>query len=138
MALTAATQTQAQFVPIPLTTESYTFDMVVESEAPQPFTPATTASMDGGTNNSGNTYYEFGYNIDAPDTGIPAAGTTFFSEELPDHSFQMAASYTNNNALLIDRTLTNATITLNSPAAYTGISFLTAAANGAVVLNQPE
>lgn len=135
MALTAATQTQAQFVPIPLTTESYTFDMVVESEAPQPFTPATTASMDGGTNNSGNTYYEFGYNIDAPDTGIPAAGTTFFSEELPDHSFQMAASYTNNNALLIDRTLTNATITLNSPAAYTGISFLTAAANGAVVLN---
>lgn len=134
LTLTAVTQAHAQFVPIPLTSESYTFDVVVEEGAPF-FTPSTTASMDGGTNNTGNTFYEVGFNFDAPETGFPVAGSTVVSETLPDHSFQLAADYTANNALLIDPTLTNATLTLNTPAAYSAISFLTSAANGAVVLN---
>lgn len=135
VALSALTQTQAQFAPIPLAPESFTHDIVVEKEAPHPFTPSTTASMDGGTNNSGATWYETGYNLDAPDTGVPTAGSTIFSQDLPDLSFQLAADYKANNALLIDQSDTNGTFTLSTPAAYSGISFLAAAANGAVDLN---
>jgi len=135
MSLAAIAQSQAQFAPIPLTPDSYNYDVVVEKEGPHPFTPATTASMDGGTNNAGATWYEIGYNLDAPDTGIPAAGSTFFSETAGDHSFQMPASYTANNALMIDRAFTNGTITVTTPAAFTGISLLASAANSAVVLD---
>ena len=127
--------TQAQFAPINLTPGSYLHDVVVERAAPHPFTPASTASMDGGTNNSGFTYYEVGYNLDAPETGIPAAGSTFTSQSLADHSFLMASNYKASNALMIDRVSTNGTLTLSSPTALSSISLLTAAANGAVVLN---
>jgi hypothetical protein len=133
--LTALTQAQAQFAPIPLTTDSYNYDVVVEKEGPHPFTPATTASMDGGTNNAGATWYEIGYNLDAPETGIPLAGSTIVSETAADHSYRMPASYTASNALLIDRVFTNGTLTVTTPAAYTGISLLASAANGAVVLD---
>ena len=135
LALSALTQTQAQFVPVPLTAESFNHDIVVEKEAPHPFTPVTTASMDGGTNNGGATFYEVGYNLDALETGLPIAGSTFFSQDLPDHSFELAANYKASNALLIDQAHTNGTFTLGTPAAYSSLSFLTAAANGPVGLN---
>jgi hypothetical protein len=135
VALTALTQAQAQFAPIPLTAESYNYDVVVEKEGPHPFVPATTASMDGGTNNAGATWYEIGYNLDSPDTGIPVAGSTVVSETAADHSYQLPASYTAKNALLIDHAFTNGTLTVTTPAAYSGISLLASAANGAVVLN---
>ncbi|HEX7859727.1 MAG TPA: immunoglobulin domain-containing protein [Verrucomicrobiae bacterium] len=135
LALAAVTPLQAQFNPIQLTPGSYLQDVIVEREALRPFVAATTASMDGGTNNSGWTYYEIGYNIDAPETGIPAAGSTFTSQDLPDHTFQMAASYKVPNALMIDQVSSNGTFIVTTPAAYSGVSLLIAAANGSVGLN---
>lgn len=126
---------QAQFAPINLAPTSYVQDVVVERAAPHPFTPATTASIDGGTNNTGFTYYEAGYNFDSPETGVPIAGSTFMAQDLPDHSYQMAANYKASNALLIDRAATNGTLTLTAPAALSAISLLTASGNSAVTLN---
>ena len=64
----------------------------------------------------------------------PAAGSTITSESASDHSYQLASSYTNNNAFLIDQTATNATVTFTSPAAYSALSFLGSAGNGAVTV----
>jgi hypothetical protein len=131
----ASTQVEAQFTPIPLGAGSYTHDIIVEKEATQTYVPGSTASMDGGTNNTGSTWYEMGYNFDAPQTGIPAADSVIFSESAADHLFQMPADYAANNALMIDQTIREGRLTLTSPAVFSGLSLLASAANGSVVLN---
>ena len=131
----ASTQVEAQFTPIPLAAGSYTHDIVVEKAAPHPYVAASTASMDGGTNNTGSTWYEVGYNIDSPTTGIPEANTVVTSESAADHTFRMPADYTINNALMIDQGIREGRLTLTSAAAYSGLSLLASAANGSVGLN---
>src|SRR5277367_1592894 len=125
--LASAGALQAQFAPIPLTPSSYTQDMVVEVP-----NVVTTATMDNGPENTGATWYEIGYySGDTGGTGLPSPGTVIVSSSASDHSYQFAPDYTTNNAILIDPTVTNATITLSSPSAFTGLSFLLAAGNGA-------
>lgn len=118
----------------PIAITGYNYDMIVEASAPQPsaLTTATTASMDGGTNNTGNTWFERGYDPSNPTVGLPVAGSTFASLALPDHSYTMPASYTAPNAVMVDSNNPTANLTLASPAAYTTLSFLGASANGNV------
>lgn len=124
----------ADFFPIPLTPETFTHDVVIERTAPPPLVPVTTASMDTGTNNTGYSWYERGYNLDYITTGLPAAGSIYTSELSMDYAFQFAPSYKSNNAVLIDSTLPNASLALRTPATYSRLSFLCAAgeANGTV------
>src|SRR5438309_2338022 len=92
---------RADFTPITLAPSSFNQDVVVEKGAIH--SPvATSASMDEGFNNTGFGWYETGYNIDSPDTGLPAAGATVTSLVASDHSYTFAPSYAGNNALLID------------------------------------
>ncbi len=106
----------AVFFPVTLTPGSYNQDMVVENTAPPPIGRATTASMDGGTNNTGNIWYEVGFNSAAPGTGLPAPGATFTHASLPDHQYTMPPSYTAPNALLIaSAQVTTGALTLVSP-----------------------
>src|SRR4051812_1051485 len=130
VAIFLANIASADFVPIALTSDSFNQDVIVEKTAPAPLMLATTASMDGGTANTNFGWYERGYNADWPSTGIPAAGLTFTAPEFPDHDFQMAPSYKTNNAIMIDSSLTSATLTLAAPAPYSRLSFLGAAGNG--------
>lgn len=95
-----------------------------------PLTTATTASMDGGTNNTANTWYEQGYYSYIPNSGFPPAGSTITSLAQPDHHYIMPASYTANNCVFVDVAHTTANLTLATPATYSAISFLSAAANG--------
>jgi len=119
----------ADFVPIPLTSDSFSQDIVVEKTAPPPLMPATTASMEAGTANTGYSWYERGYNPIAPSTGLPAAGSILASD-IPDHDYLFAPNYKSNNAVMIDSTLTTATMTLTTPAAFAWLSFLVTAGNG--------
>ncbi|MCW5558283.1 MAG: immunoglobulin domain-containing protein [Verrucomicrobiae bacterium] len=121
---------QAEFSPLVLTDLSFNADVVVEVAAPKAPAPVTTASMDSGTNNTGFSWYERGYNVESPDTGLPEAGTTVISETLPDHQYTFAASYTAPNAVLIDNAAPNAVLTLTTPAAYSALSFLASAGAG--------
>lgn len=116
----------AGFVPIPLAPASYNQQMIVPANAPAPFVEGgyTTATMDSGTNNTGTTWYEEGYNVTNPLTGLPHPGTTFTSSSLPNHEYTMPPSYTADNALMLDSALTSGTFTVLSPAAYSGLSFL--------------
>ena len=120
---------RAQFAPLQLTPESYNYDIIVEKTAPRPAV-ASTATLDAGTNNTASTFYEMGFNLNSPSSGLPAPGTTFASESLTDHSYTTAADYTTNNAILLDAGVTNAVYTLTTPTTLTGISFLAASGGG--------
>ncbi|PWU11686.1 MAG: hypothetical protein C5B50_22830, partial [Verrucomicrobia bacterium] len=122
---------RAGFNPIPLTPSSYNQDLVVEKTAPAPLAPGayTTASMDAGLGNTNNSWYEQGYNTANPTTGLPPAGSTFSTN---NHQYSMAPSYTANNAVLLDARLTGATLTLITPTAYSGLSFLESGGNSGV------
>jgi hypothetical protein len=126
--------TRAQFAPLALTPESYNHDVVVEKTAALP-APATTASMDGGTNNAGFTFYEAGYNPNSPETGLPVAGSTVPSTTLGDHNYTFASSYTANNAILVDVNVPGATYTVTTPKTVSAISFLAGSGNGAATNN---
>ena len=119
----------------PIAVTGYNVDVVVEKTASQPnvaMRDFTTASMDGGTNNNGNTWYERGYQPFLLTSGLPAAGSTITSLDKADHHYQMPASYAANNCIYVDSNNPVANVTFASPAAYSALSFLSAAANGAV------
>jgi predicted alpha-1,6-mannanase (GH76 family) len=134
VALGIASPAQAGFSPIPLTSGSFNQDIVVESTAPAPVVAGgyTTASMDNGVGNTATSWYELGYNTASPTTGLPHAGATFNSQSLANHQYTMAPSYTANNALMLDSTLTSGTFTLTTPATYSQLSFLESGGNTGV------
>jgi hypothetical protein len=126
--ITLAGPARAAFVPIPLTTDSFNQDVVVERTASPPIVPVTTASMDAGAANTDFTWFERGYNTDWPATGLPVAGSIIENDSV--HNYQFPPSYKTNNAVLIDSSVTVATLTLTTPAACATLSFLAACGGG--------
>ena len=125
----------AGFAPIPLTAGSYNEDMVVERTASSvPNGAYTTASMDAGTANTGNGWYEQGYNVAAPATGLPPAGSTITNLASSDHVYTLAPSYTANNVAMVDssHSANLVPVTLNP---FSALSFLTAAGHGPVTVD---
>jgi hypothetical protein len=134
--LTTVVLSRGAFTPFQLNTNSFNHDIVVEANAIHARSiGATTASLDAGTNNTGFTLYEQGYNADSAGSGLPAPGSTITSASLGDHSFILAPSYTANNAVLLDTNVTTGTLTLASPVALSSLSFLTASGNGSQTVN---
>ena len=62
----------ADFTPIAIDPSSFNQDPVVEATAPKPIADPTvvTHTTDGGTNKTGNTWYEVGYMTNS--SGLPA------------------------------------------------------------------
>ncbi len=87
----------------------------------------------GTTNKANNTWYERGYDIAAPTTGLPNSNSTFVGQNDPSHVYQMQ-SYTGNNALLISNSAqggsTTGTLNFATPAAYRSLSLLASASSG--------
>lgn len=128
--LAPALASRAQFTPIPLTSDSFNQDIFVENTARSPVLPATTACMDTGTTNIGYAWFERGYHPLYPVNGLAAPGAIFTSDAGAYHDFRMAPSYKTNNVILIDRVLTNGTLTFAAPAAVAKLSFLVSGGNG--------
>jgi hypothetical protein len=118
--------------PVPASGNTFNYDTVVEASAAPPL--VTTATLDEGTGNYGYTWYETGWNGQTG-TGLPNAGTLATNATLPDHVYQMAPSFTTNDAILIDSTVSNATITPTSAAAVSYLSFLMSSGGGAMGIN---
>jgi hypothetical protein len=133
--LAVASVSQAGYTPIAIQTNSYNADVIVESNARPTLTISTTASVDNGTNNTANTWFETGFDTANPGNGLPAAGSTFTALDDATHSFTMAPSYTAPNGILIDTAVTNGTFTLVTPAVYTKLSFLGSGGNGGDTIN---
>src|SRR5882672_2313018 len=72
----AGTALAATYSPIALTPDSYTDDLIVESNATPVLKLVTTATLDNGTNNTGDTWMEVGNDTNNPTFGFPAAGST--------------------------------------------------------------
>lgn len=94
-----------------------------------------TATMDDGIGLGGYTWFEQGFYAADTSDGVPTAGSTFTSVSQSDHSYKMAPSYAANDAVMIDATVTNATITLTSATACSGLSFLGSAGHGPMTVN---
>lgn len=129
---------RADFNPVALTPGSFTADVIVEKTAPKSINDYTTATMDGGTNNTAAVWYEQGYFVNSPWTGLPAAGATVLADSDANRSYKMPATYAGNNAILIGTATagpSTGTLTLTTPAAYSSISVVGSAAGGATTLN---
>jgi hypothetical protein len=124
----------AAFQPILLTPGSYNQDVVIEHNAPHPPASNTTASMDSGSTNTGDSWYEQGYNASVPNTGLPLAGSTITNQSASDHLYTFAPSYTAANVACIDSTH-SATFVPVSSAPFSALSFLTASGHGPVGVN---
>jgi Concanavalin A-like lectin/glucanases superfamily/Immunoglobulin I-set domain/Immunoglobulin domain len=145
VALAGASVARADFNPIQLTPGSFTADVVIEKSAPPPYQAYVNVTMDGGTNNNGNTWYEMGYASALPNTGLPHPGATFTSITATDHQFMMPPAYTTNNCLYIGGAnapgtstfvthVASGTLTLTTPTAASTISILNSG-GGANTLN---
>jgi hypothetical protein len=110
----------------------YNADVVVEASSTKPdvLSGVTTAAMEDGTGNVGNTWYERGYYPPTPETGLPPAGCEVASTTASDHRYLLASSYEGNNAVLLDAAHPEATVTPATPAPYAALSFLTSAGHG--------
>lgn len=151
MAVSGATTAGGKVNPIDVT--GYTYDFIVEKDAAKRgmvmaangIDTATTQSMDS-TINTGNSWYEVGYNINNPDgagvpipdptvstnTGLPAAGSTITNAD-GDRSYVMPPDYTKNNALWVAAdTIMEGTLTLATPTRASVLSMLASAGNGPV------
>jgi hypothetical protein len=144
LALTLASVAQAQYNPVPLTAGSFTQDIIVEKSAPPPLASFTTATIDQGTNDYGNTFFEQGYVSSLPWIGLPPHGTTFVSDLDPNHVFQMPPSYVTNNAAYVGAAnipgtstlqvqASNAVLNVSDPTAYSAISILWASGSASAV-----
>lgn len=124
---------RGDFLPMPLTPESFNHDLVVERSAPGPVLPATTASMDTGWTNTGYSWYERGYNRDWPATGLRAPGTIITSDLRADHLYQLAPDYRTGNVAIVDVTVPSAALRLWSPAPYRALSLLLSGMHGGLL-----
>ncbi|HTV42418.1 MAG TPA: LamG-like jellyroll fold domain-containing protein, partial [Candidatus Sulfotelmatobacter sp.] len=121
------------YTPAPVT--GFNISTLIPNTTPYP----VNATMDNGTNlaNPGNTWFESGYYTGNSSYGLPASGSTFTSYSQPTHTYQMG-NYSTNDATLIDQNHLSANITPVTPAAYTGLAFLTAGGDigsGSVMTN---
>lgn len=138
MAISGAAAAGGSFTPILGT--GYNADIVVEAAYPERWDLAgtvssTSATMDGGVNNTGNTWFEQGYYVNSNTFGIPAPGSTLIPVDAPDHQFKMPASYTDPNAIFLDQVNSpGVVVLLDTPATYSGLSFLGASGNGALTV----
>jgi hypothetical protein len=111
------------YVPAALTQDSFKYETIVAANVPFP----VTATMDDGTNlddDPGTTWFEAGYDTANPGDGLPPSGSSFTSSANPSDTYQMG-NYDTNDAVMIDSAHLSANITPATPAAYTGLAFLT-------------
>ncbi|HEV2435366.1 MAG TPA: LamG-like jellyroll fold domain-containing protein [Verrucomicrobiae bacterium] len=121
------------FSPIAITAGSYNEDMIIEKGA---LVAVTTATVDAGTTDNGTTWFEQGYYAADNTIGLPPAGSTFSTNNTGVvHSYTMASSYTTNDAVLLNGTVSSATLSLTAPAAYSSLSFLGSAGYGPATNN---
>jgi hypothetical protein len=142
LALASAGTLRAGFSPVPINPASFNQDVVVEAASPIPLNGAVNATMDAGTNKAGDTWYERGYNTNAPTTGIPTAGSIVTNSlSTGNYVFRMPPDYHVNNVIMVGHNnggrtplLNPGAFTVTPPSAFTGLSFLTSAGNGPVIV----
>jgi hypothetical protein len=135
VALTLTSLARASdYTPIAIDPSSFNQDPVIEAAAPKSIAEPSivTHTADGGTNKTGNTWYEVGYMTNS--TGLPAHNSTFTTN---NHTFRMAPDYHGNCVFFVGHQqsswtpiLDPATATLTTPAQFDHLSILNSSGNG--------
>src|SRR6185369_16886634 len=137
---------RAGYTPILLDPASFNYDVVVEAAAPKALGDYITASQDAGTNKTGATWFERGY-LGLQTNGIPFTNglppaNSIVTNATGDRVWRMPPDYHTNNAIMVGHNAGNrtpffptGTLTFTTPTAYTALSFLSAAGNGAVTVS---
>jgi hypothetical protein len=90
-----------------------------------------TATMDGGTAKTGNTFYEVGTNPNSNVAGVPTPSVVFGSGTDSNHTFVLQPNGPGqNDAVMLDQNNTSGALTVTTPARNYLLSFLVAAGNG--------
>lgn len=89
---------------------------------------AVTATMDGGTARTGNTWYEIGVNAAAPSTGVRTGVVAGQTDPLSTFLIQPA---TGPNALMLDGANASGGFTFNNPLTMAAVALVGASGNGA-------
>ena len=110
--LAAASLSNAAYLPIPIQSSSYNADAIIESNATPRLDVVTTATVDNGTNNTANTWFEQGYDTGNPGNGLPPANTVFTAQDNANYTFRTPPTYAGPNGILIDTQVTNGTFKL--------------------------
>jgi len=128
---------RADFNPVPLTPNSYTFDIVVERGALPAVPYCLTASQGGGTGLGDSTWFEQGFwRSPNQNFGLPHPGQTFVDQSNPNRQYTMPPDYTTNNCLLADSSVPEGgTLTLATPTTCTSLSFFGSSGGGNGTIN---
>ena len=136
---------RADFTPIPLDPTSFNQDPVIEKTAPRSVNDYATVTPDAGTNKTGNTWFEQGYNTTNTAMGLPVHNslvthTNSFTGVV--YTFQMPPDYHVNNCVFVGHCsgsatpiLGPATLTLVTPKPFSTISVLNGSGNGACTIS---
>lgn len=129
-----ASLARADFNPVTLTANSYTFDIVVESNTVLALPYCINVTAGSGTSLGDNTYYEQGLYARAGqsggNSGIPIHNTTFNSINNANLQFRMPPDYSTNNTLMIDSTFTSGTLNFNASTTATNLAILECGGGG--------
>ena len=92
----------------------------------------TTATMDGGTGKSGDTFYERGANSGSNVAGVPQANVIIGSANDANHTFALQPNGPGqNDAVMLDSANPTGALTLVGLKRYSLLSFLVSSGNGA-------
>jgi hypothetical protein len=119
----------AQLAPVPIS--GYNADVIVEVGAPTNLHDAVTATMDAGALETGDTWYQLGYNTAAPTTGLPVG---VVPSQTGNGTFTIRPA-AGNNAVLLNSGTTSATINLITPAPFNRLALFSSSGNGVGTLN---
>ena len=128
---------RADFNPVTLTANSYTFDIVVESNAVKALPYCINVTAGGGSGLSDNTYYEQGLHdrigTTGGNSGVPRHNAIFTNINNVNMAFQMPPDYTTNNDLMVDSTHAGV-FTFNTATTATNLAVLGCGGGGATVV----
>jgi hypothetical protein len=137
LALAVSISSQAQFNPVALTPGSFTFSVVVPSNAPQILPYCITATSGSGTSEGDNTYFEQGYyarsGVTGSNLGVPPHNTIFTNINNSSCTFLMPPTYLTNNDLQVDSSHTSGTFVFTTPTAATSLAILSGGAGAGTV-----
>jgi len=149
LTLVLAGLARADFNPVPLTQNSFTYGIVVSSNAPQGpngIANTVTATVGGGTGEGDYTFCEQGWMYPRPSTGwncgIPEHNTLLTNINNSHMIFLMPPTYATNNVLMVIAPNSNGrgdipggTFTLNTPTSAVNLAFLCMDGNGAQTIS---
>ena len=133
-----ASVARADFNPITLTANSYTFDIVVESNTVQSLPYCINVTAGNGTGLGDNTYYEQGLHSrpgqSGTNSGVPIHNTVFTNINNANMTFVMPPDYTTNNDLMIDSAFTSGQFNFNANTTATNLAILGCGGGGATTI----